>query len=271
MLTIRNGIARTGPQSRYTAAMNSSSPPPRFHLGIVTGLRFEAEIARAAIAATGNNGDGDTVTVACHGPGQERGLSAARSLLDVGATALLSFGVAGGCDPALPPGTVVISTGVRDLSENGAKFGSGDVLYTNREWQRRLKARLLGTVLVEEAMIASMTEPATQAADKQRLFGDLNAAAVDMESAAVARAATESAIPFMAVRAVLDDAGTTLPLSALAGLRPDGTPDIGAVLRAALRRPHELPALIGLASANRQAKRALGSAASAIAPMFGAV
>jgi adenosylhomocysteine nucleosidase len=263
--------------------MNASVPPPtlprtpapRFHLGIVTGLHFEAEIARAAIAATGNEEGGDIVTVACHGPGQERGLSAARSLLDVGATALLSFGVAGGCNPALPSGTIVISTGIRDLSdigpEVGPKFGSGEVLYTNREWQRRLKARLLGAVLVEEAMIASISNPATGAADKQLLFNDMNAAAVDMESAAVARAATEATVPFMALRAVLDDAATTLPPAALAGLRPDGNPDTGAVIRGLLHRPQDLPALIGLAAASRKAKRALGSAASAIAPMFSAV
>jgi adenosylhomocysteine nucleosidase len=249
--------------------MTSAPPaasPPRFHLGIVTGLDFEADIARAAIAAAPSAGT-DLVTVACHGPGQERGLSAARSLLDVGATALLSFGVAGGCDPALPSGTIVLCTGVRDLTGTGQI----EILYTNREWLRRLKSRLLGDVLLEDAMIASVAAPATDTADKVLLHSDLNAAAVDMESAAVARAAMEATVPFMAIRAVLDDAHTTLPAAALAGLGTDGKPDIAAITRAVLRRPQDVPALIRLGSASAKAKRALARAADAAGPMFGAV
>jgi adenosylhomocysteine nucleosidase len=240
--------------------------PPRFHLGIVTGLDFEADIARAAIAATPAAG-ADLVTVACHGPGQERGLSAARSLLDIGATALLSFGVAGGCDPALPSGTVVLCTGVRDITGGG----NGEILYTNREWLRRLKSRLLGDVLLEDAMIASVAVPATGAADKRLLHSDLNTAAVDMESAAIARAAIEAAVPFMAIRVLLDDAQTTLPPAALAGLGAEGKPDIAAIARAIVKRPQDIPGLIRLGSANAKAKRALTRAANATGPMFGAV
>ena len=256
---------RTNPQSRYTEAMTPASAP-RFHLGIVTGLDFEADIARAAIAAAPAAGT-DLVTVACHGPGQDRGLSAARSLLDIGATALLSFGVAGGCDPALPSGTVVLCTGVRDLTGNG----NGKILYTNREWLRRLKSRLLGDVLVEDAMIASVAKPATGAADKCLLHSDLNAAAVDMESAAIARAAIDAAVPFMALRAVLDDAQTTLSPTALAGLGADGKPDLAAIARAIVKRPHDIPGLIRLGSANVKAKRALTRTANTTGPMFGAL
>jgi adenosylhomocysteine nucleosidase len=253
-------------QNRYTAAMNGSASSPRFHLGIVTGLGFEADIARAAIGAAASSGS-DTVTVACHGPGQARAHSAAGSLLDVGATALLSFGVAGGCNPELPSGTVVLSTGVRDIADGG----QGELLYTNREWQRRIKFRLLGTVLVEEAMIASAAVPVTGAADKRLLHADLNAAAVDMESAAIAHAAIEAGVPFMALRAILDTADTTLPPAALAGLGPDGDPQVSAVIRALCRRPQDLAALIRLGFANAKARRALERAAAAAAPLFGAV
>lgn len=246
--------------------MNSPTPPARFHLGVVTGLVFEANIVRRAVENAPAPG-GDTVTVACHGPGPERGLSAARSLIDLGATALLSFGVAGGCNPHIPSGTVVVSTGVRDMSADG----KGDVLYTNREWQRRIKARLLGAVLVEDALVASVTEPVTGADAKQALFNDLNVAAVDMESAAIARTAMEAGIPFMALRAVLDDADTSLPPAALAGLRDDGTPDTSAVLRNLLRRPQDLPGLVRLGSANAKAKKALTKTSASSAPLFGAV
>ena len=247
--------------------MNASVSSPRFHLGIVTGLGFEADIARAAIAAAAPPPGSDTVTVACHGPGQVRAGSAAASLIDVGATALLSFGVAGGCNPELPSGAVILSTGVRDT----AGGGKGELLYTNREWQRRIKSRLLGAVLIEEAAIASAADPVTHAADKRLLHADLNAAAVDMESAAIARAAIEAGVPFMALRAILDTADTTLPPAALAGLGPDGEAHVAAVIGALCRRPQDLPALIRLGFANGRARRALERAAAAAAPLFGAV
>ncbi|CAN0484271.1 unnamed protein product, partial [Discosporangium mesarthrocarpum] len=153
--------------------MISSPAYPYFHLGVVTGLKFEAAVAENAIrAATAPPGD-DRVTVACHGPGQARAATAAQSLVGIGAGALLSLGVAGGCNPDLPSGTVVLATGIRDLSADGA----GDILYTNRGWQRRLKSLLLGAVLVEEAIIASLADPALDATAKRQLFEDGAAAA----------------------------------------------------------------------------------------------
>lgn len=244
--------------------MSSPDPLAHFHLGIVTGLTFEADIARAAIERRPPVGR-DKATVACHGPGLERGLSAAQSLLDIGATALLSFGVCGGCRPDLPTGTVIVATGVRDMSTGG------ETLYTNREWQRRLKSLLLGSVLLEDATIASVAEPVTDRDAKRNLFADLNAVAVDMESAAVARAAIDAGTPFIALRAILDDADTALPPTALSGMRDDGTTNTGAVLQGLLRRPHDLPGLIGLGAANTKVKRALTAAAGCAAPMFGAV
>lgn len=246
--------------------MNSSAPPPQFHLGIVTGLRFEADIARAAVGQNPAIG-GDAVTIACHGPGVEHGRSAAQSLLDIGATALLSFGVAGGCNPDLPTGTIIVATGVRDMSPSGG----GDMLYTNREWQRRIKSLLLGNVLVEDAPIASVVDPLTDRNAKKNMFADLHAAAVDMESAAIARAAMEAGAPFMALRVILDDADTSLSPTALAGMGEDGAQDTGAVLRALLRRPMDLPGLMRLGSDSGRAKRALAKTAACSAPMFGAV
>ena len=210
--------------------MNTATASPRFHLGIVTGLQFESAIAEDAIrSATALPGD-DRVTATCHGPGQLRALSAAESLVGIGAGALLSFGVAGGCNPDLPSGTVILATGIRDLAADG----TGDILYTNRGWQRRLKSLLLGNVLLEEGIIASVDEPATGTDTKRRLFEDGRAAAVDMESAAAARVAMEAGIPFMALRVIVDAADTSLPTAAMAGMTNDGATQIGPVLQALL-------------------------------------
>ena len=66
-------------------------------LAVVTGLEAEARIARRA---------GLDALAAGGGPGAAT--RAADDLVRRGATALLSFGIAGGLDPALRTGTVVV-------------------------------------------------------------------------------------------------------------------------------------------------------------------
>lgn len=246
--------------------MNVPSPT-NFRLGVVTGLQFEAEIVRRRAQETAaNNAAGqDSLAVVCKGPGQTRAGEAASALLADGATALLSFGVAGGCDPALPPGTAIVATGVRDLGIGG------EVLYTNREWQRRMKSMLLGNVLLETAQIASANAPLTRSRDKRALFEDVGAAAVDMESAAVARAAVGASVPFMALRVVIDPVDLSVPPAAVSGMRPDGSTAAAAVTGSVLRRPGDLWALIRLAKCDRAARKALSGAALHSSPLFGAV
>ena len=247
--------------------MNSPSPSPRFHLGIVTGLRYEAAIAEDAIRSVAAPPGEDRVTATCHGPGQSRARSAAEALLDIGACALLSFGVAGGCNPDLPSGTVILATGIRDLSPGGG----GEILYTNRGWQRRMKSLLLGNVLLEEAMMASVANPLTDAKSKKQLFHDVGAAAVDMESAAAARVAIATGIPFMALRVIVDPADSSLPPSAMAGMTSDGTIHTVPVLRAILRRPQDIPGLIGIGLADSKARKSLKRTAAVAAPLFGGI
>ncbi len=247
--------------------MNPTPATPRFHLGIVTGLGYEAAIAEEAIrSATAPPGD-DRVTATCHGPGQARARSAAEALVDIGANALLSFGVAGGCNPDLPSGTVILATGIRDISSGGG----GDILYTNRGWQRRIKSLLLGNVLLEDALLASVSTPITDSTSKRQLFHDLGVAAVDMESAAAARVAIDAGIPFMALRVIVDTADTTLPAAALAGMSPDGTVRTGPIVQAILRRPQDIPGLVGIAMADSKARKSLKRSAAVAAPLFGGV
>jgi adenosylhomocysteine nucleosidase len=247
--------------------MSSPSPSPRFHLGIVTGLRYEAAIAEEAIRSAPALPGDDRVTAACHGPGQSRAQSAAEALVDIGACALLSFGIAGGCNPGLPAGTVIVATGIRDLSPGGG----GEILYTNRGWQRRMKSLLLGNVLLEEAMLASVGDPLMNSKSKIQLFDDLGAAAVDMESAAAARVAIAAGIPFMALRVIVDTADTSLPPATMAGMTPDGTIRTGPVLRAILRRPQDVPGLIGIGIAESKARQSLKRIAAVAAPLFGGI
>ena len=71
--------------------------------GIVTGLEAEAAVLRGAA----NVSHPDRLPfIAC--AGAERARAAAQRLLTKGAEALISFGIAGGLDPALRPGRLIV-------------------------------------------------------------------------------------------------------------------------------------------------------------------
>ena len=94
--------------------------------------------------------------------------------------ALLSVGVAGACDPALPVGAIVFAGVVVD-ARTGERFE--DSRYTQ--------------VLVTGAEIASVAE-------KRRLFAAYGASAVDMEAATVARLARARGLKFESIKAISD-------------------------------------------------------------------
>jgi adenosylhomocysteine nucleosidase len=244
----------------------TSYPSPAFRLGIVTGLQFEADIARRAVASSNAPGQ-DGIMVLCSGPGPENAGAAVAELMTFGVSALLSFGVAGGCAPDVPAGTAIVATAIHDL---GAQGGSPP-FYTNREWQHRLRSVLLGNAVVEQAALASTDTSVVGSTEKQSIHADTGAAAVDMESATVARACVDAAIPFMALRVILDPADLNLPRSALEGFTGTGETDSLAVMKSTMRRPSEIIPMVRLAISGQKARKALSKTADAAAPFFGAI
>ncbi len=100
------------------------------------------------------------------------------------------------------------------------------------------------------------------------LHADLRAdgvVALDMETAAVAKVCDERRVPWSVVRAISDRAGDGSVDAEVLGLsNPDGRPNMPAVARYLVRRPHALPRLIRLARAARLATERAADAASKI-------
>jgi adenosylhomocysteine nucleosidase len=201
----------------------------------VSGLLTEAKIARAA---------GFAVVV---GAGDRERTAALVEAAAAQADWLVSFGIAGGLDPALCAGAVV---------------ASGEVVGADRRWRvdalhretigafaRRIGA-VEGAVFGAAAILAS-------AAAKDRAWKATRALAVDLESDIVARIAARRGIPFIVLRAIADTAGRRLPPAALLPLAADGRPDLDRVLAEILRRPSQIADVIALARAARRALRAL--------------
>jgi hypothetical protein len=90
-----------------------------------------------------------------------------------------------------------------------------------------------------------------------------------MESQVVARLANARELPFVCCRVVIDPAERSLPEAALAGMRADGSTDIGAVLKSLLRHPSQLPGLLAVARDAAHAKKSLTRGRGRIGAGFG--
>ncbi len=201
-------------------------------LGIVCGYRAEERIAIEI---------SDLTAIGWRNP------DAASQLIERGATTLLSFGVAGGLDPDLHPGDLLLPEHV---------LVDGAYLPVSADLHGHLAARF--TMARCEPMVSSNEVVATST-EKRRIFEETNAIATDMESGALAQVAIEAGVAFAIIRAVSDPVDHTLPPAARDSLTPEGHIDYGAVIMALLRDPRQLPDLIRTGQQNNLALRRLGS------------
>jgi nucleoside phosphorylase len=217
-------------------------------LGIVVALTVESRPLLQPAAL----GDGTLLIVS--GVGAVAAHDGARRLAAAGARALVSWGMAGALDPTLAAGTVVLASEV--VSPDGVRFP------TTRHWRERLAGQVAAHHPICHGRLLTSPEPIRSAADKALAFRRSAAAAVDMESAAVAAVAATGRLDFLVVRAIVDTARDTLPQSALsataAGTR---TLRLAPLLGSLVRAPGEVAALIRLASRYRIASRALAAVA----------
>lgn len=200
--------------------------------GFVVGLAVEAELLAQHAPHAG-------ARIACAAACAERAWAGARRLLSEGAGALVSFGIAGGLDPSLTPGDLVIAE--RVVSPNGHAIAVD--LDLRARWQGAAEAAELRAV---GGGLLGTARPLASVADKRACHRSSGAAAVDMESHAVAGIAAEASVPFVAVRAIADPAGRPLPRVAAGSIGPDGRPRIGHVVLGVCLRPWEVPALLRL-------------------------
>jgi hypothetical protein len=105
--------------------------------------------------------------------------------------------------------------------------------------------------------------------DKVALGRTTGAAAVDMESRLCAAAAAKHGLPFAAIRVVADPWHRALPPAAQIGLLPNGSPDLPAVMRSVMQRPHQVAALVRVGLDTRAARAALVRARRQLGPGFG--
>jgi adenosylhomocysteine nucleosidase len=209
--------------------------------GVVAALGFEAR-------SLGKRSEHTVVSVS--GIGADNAARAARSLAAAGATALLSWGVAGALDPALRCGSVVLPLQV---------LAAGGQFPADRPWHQRVAAALQGKLALDSRALFTSEVAVVTAARKATLFQDTGAVAVDMESAAVAAVAVEMALPFLALRVILDTAQDSLPGSVVRSFQPPAgaASSSGPRIWPLLCSPGDWGGLLRLAAQYRVAGRAL--------------
>lgn len=205
---------------------------------IVTGLIQEARIA---------SGPGMTVICSSSDPQQLRALLTVFDPETI--RGVISFGVAGGLDPSLKSGDIVVAT---EVLAGDARWLAGlalndDVMAGFGLGRRRVvRGRLAGA----EQVVAARHL-------KEALHLETGAAAVDMESHIAAEYADKVGLPFAALRVVSDPAHRALPPLAMAAIKANGDIDLRKVLRSVARNPRTLRDLVATGIDFNRALRSL--------------
>lgn len=202
-------------------------------LGVVVGLETEARIA----APLG--------LVEIGGGTAQGAEEAVMRLLHQGVEGLLSFGFAGGLSPVLRPGHLLVPDTV---------VVDGVHLRTDAALASRFSHRR-GVLLGAQTVIGGV-------AARRAAHAATGAAAVDLESGAVAAGAYVAKLPFAVVRAICDAWNRELPRVVTAALDGSGKIAGGRIARGLARHPVEIVDLIGLARDAARARRTLRAAAA---------
>ena len=190
--------------------------------------------------------------VAVCGMGGTAAAAAARRLIDAGASALVSWGLAGGLDPDLQAGTICLPRVV--VARDGTRC------VTDLHWREILTAVIARRRVVVGGQLLTSATAIDDVAGKAAAFRDTGAVAVDMESLCVGEVAALHGLPFVAVRVVVDTARDAVPAAVMAS-SADGQIHVARLILSLLRTPRDLQQLLRLARRYRSATRALTAVA----------
>lgn len=165
---------------------------------------------------------------------------------------VVSWGTAGALSPRLRAGDLILPPRVVTRS--------GDAIATDRRRDDLRRAfdetrRVAACTLVESGCIVATPD------DKRTLGRQRDAGAVDMESGRIGEACAAANLPFMVIRAVLDELDDRLPGRILQRTSGHGSLRLGALLVDVTRHPGDWGALARLARRYGRARAGLAAAA----------
>lgn len=223
-------------------------------VGIVVALPEElSTLTNAKIGKGDTFRINDKLLVALAGAGPSNARQASRLLLARGANALISWGCAAALTPNAKPGDLSLPDKI--VKENAAT-GECDAA-----WVAHCENILQDALTIRKGVLAGSDVIIGDKTDKQALHGRTLAAALDMESHAVATAANEAGAPCLVIRAIADPADMSLPEAVCLSLTADGDVQLGVLLGHVLKHPTQISGLIKLGAHFNSAKKSLRSVA----------
>nr|VFK53908.1 MAG: adenosylhomocysteine nucleosidase [Candidatus Kentron sp. TUN]VFK55011.1 MAG: adenosylhomocysteine nucleosidase [Candidatus Kentron sp. TUN]VFK55789.1 MAG: adenosylhomocysteine nucleosidase [Candidatus Kentron sp. TUN] len=203
-------------------------------LGIIAALPFEvASFAGMDIAPDSYEIISEDSFIYYAGVGAKNATQAAQFLIDSKVDALVSWGSAGALDPVLIPGDIV-------LPVNVINYVDKKQYRVNERWHAALKTKLDINTTYSAGSIVSTQDVQHSPQKKTNLYQAIEAAAVDMESAAIAAVASKEKKPFIVIRSISDTAAMQLPKSAINGTDEYGRVSIIALFAGLMKNPTEL-------------------------------
>jgi len=209
---------------------------------------FRAEIGGKKFAVVG------------HGIGHRRTTETARRAFELvpGAELVIGTGVVGALSSGLKPGDLVLADRILTIDADGrvdeqvSTAGDAHIRAIGRSLARAGIAYSTGAILTSHRVLAT-------SAEKRRAKTITGAIAVDMETAAIAAEASLRGLPFVAIRAVLDEVDDEVVGAAMAD--QDGNVKPLAATSYLLRNP---ATMLKLPRMMRNLSRATASIADAL-------
>ena len=129
---------------------------------------------------------------------------------------------------------------------------------TDHDWRDRIN-KLLDNLSIRshQGVHLSINDVLSIPEDKIKRHKSTGAIAVDMESAAIARSAMSKSIPFIVIRAIIDESNMIIPHSISENIDEFGKVMFGGLLKSVFTSPGDLVHIRSLYLANRKANKSL--------------
>jgi adenosylhomocysteine nucleosidase len=193
------------------------------------------------------------IAIIC-GMGEDKARIAAQTLLEHNVSALVSWGTAGALTDNIQSGDLLLADSIVAMDGNKYSFDT--------EWNKHIADELSNASLkIHHGMIAHTQQVLATTEDKERLYGQTNALAVDMESLAIAQIANKEKLPCVSIRAIVDEASQCIPEAVIINTDTFGRPALIPLFFSLFRNPGLITELIKLGTGMKAATTTLSTVA----------
>ncbi|GAX59607.1 nucleosidase [Candidatus Scalindua japonica] len=207
------------------------------------------------------------------GIGSENATKATSCLLEsTKVDLLISAGVAGGIRDGLNVGDIVIAEGIGYTKQDNF---SGEVLHLKSKYECSKEVVQLARQYCIDSesklhfgALLTVDKVIGQASTKRRIGEHNSFLAVEMESAAIAKVASEKGVEFAAIRSISDDIEDELQLDYDNILSDEGKVKVSSIALGVMRHPQRLALLRRLNKQTKSASKSLANFLSELIPLI---